>query len=156
MSDDSLAVGTYTARAVKGSEQYTADKGGNLMLGLDMQVEGGDAEGSQMTLTMSFSGKAAEYSIKKLRMLGWTGTDVTDLAGIDANAVPVRVYEEEYDGKTRRKIEIVYGGGSFKFKDQADERMKKQFAASLKGLAASIPPQGDHAPTQNATGPIKF
>lgn len=137
--EDMITVGTYKARAVKGSEQYSPDKNGNLLLGLDLQIEGGDFEGASMTVTLSFSGKAGEYSMKKLRMLGWAGTDVTDLAGVDANAVDVRVYDEEFNGTSRRKMEITYGGGSFKFQNQCDDRQKKAFAQQLRGLAASIP-----------------
>ena len=128
-------LGIHKARAIAGSEQFSPDANGNLIIGLDMQLD----DGQTMTVTFPFAGKAPEYSMKKLRMLGWTGDDVTELTGIGANEVDVRVYEETYDGKTQLKCEIVYGGGAFKFKSQLDDRGKKAFAAQLRGLAKSIP-----------------
>jgi len=128
-------LGIHKARAVAGSEQFSPDTNGNLIIGLDMLLD----DGETMTVTFPFAGKAPEYSMKKLRMLGWTGDDVTALTNIDANEVDVRVYEETYEGKTQTKCEIVFGGGSFKFKNQLDDRGKKAFAAQLRGLAKSIP-----------------
>jgi len=132
--------GMYTARAIFGSEQYSADSKGELLLAIDMQFEGGEAEGTVMTATLSFSGKAAEYSVKKLRAMGWTGNDVSNLDGIDATPVQVRVFTETFDGKSTQKCDIaIGGGGTFRFKAACDDRQKKAFAAKYRGIAAGIP-----------------
>lgn len=140
-------IGIHKARAIAGSEQFSPDANGNLIIGLDMLLD----DGETMTVTFPFAGKAPEYSMKKLRMLGWTGDDVTELTGIGANEVDVRVYEETYNGKTQTKCEIVFGGGGFKFKNQLDDRGKKAFAAQLRALAKSIPASGAQS-QQRATG----
>ena len=58
-----------------------------------------------------FSPDAAPYSEERLRALGCT--DVTTLAGIDANEVDVELKYEFYDGKWRIKCQILSGGGVF-------------------------------------------
>src|SRR5574343_1586056 len=133
-----LECGNYEARAVPGSEQYGTDKSGNMQIAIDMMVETPGYEGETMTVVLSFAGKAPEYSIKRLRMLGWKGNDLDNLIGIDANRVPVRVYDDTYQGKTHRKMDIQTGGGTFKFQSQIDARQKKAFAAMFRGAAAAI------------------
>lgn len=146
--------GNYMARAIAGSEQYAPTSNGAPQIAVDMQVEGGDFHGTVMTVTLSFSGNAPEWSIKKLRMLGWRGDNLEDLRGISDNAVPVRVFDNEYNGKTFKKMEINLGGGSFKFQTTMDARQKKQFASEFKGLAASFPQRGDApAPSRGAPPP---
>jgi len=132
-------IGVHKARAVKGSEQSTVDSGGNLMLAVDMCLLD---SGENVTITLSFAGKAPEYSIKKLRMLGWVGDDIDNLEGIDRNEVEVRIFEDIFEGKPRRKAELVFGGGAFKFENQLDARQKKSFAAQFKNLAKTIPAKG--------------
>jgi hypothetical protein len=143
MSDEEttlVAIGEYVARGIKGSEQYAPADNGEPQIAVDMQIEGGDFEGASMTVVFSFSGKAPEYSIKKLRMMGWQGDNLEDLSGIDANAIPVRVFDHTHNGKTYRKMEVVYGGeGKFKFQKQMDARQKRGFAQAFMGLAKTIP-----------------
>lgn len=136
-------LGIHKARAIAGSEQFSPDKSGNLLIGIDMQLDDGEV----MTTTLSFSGKAAEHSMRKLRKLGWShADDVTDLMGIDSNEVEVRVFEEDYTNPTtgvssvQQKCEITKSGG-FRFEKQLDDRGKKTFAAQYRGLAKSIPVQ---------------
>lgn len=151
MSDEMVAIGTYMARGMKGSEQYAPTKNNEPQLAVDLRIEGGEFDGASMTVTFPFSGKAPEYSIKKLRMMGWQGANLADLTGIDSELVPVRVFDHEYDGKTNRKMEVVYGGGgSFRFSETMDERQKRAFAATFVGLAKSIPGKSSgEAPRQS-------
>ena len=58
-----------------------------------------------------FSPEAAPYSEERLRALGCT--DVSTLAGIDANEVDVELKYEFYDGKWRIRVQILSGGGVF-------------------------------------------
>ena len=58
-----------------------------------------------------FSSAAAPFSEERLRALGCT--DITTLAGIDANEVDVELKYEWYDGKWRIRCQILSGGGVF-------------------------------------------
>lgn len=168
MSTEETPIGNYMARAVKGSEQYAPSAGGEPQIAVDFAIEGGEQEGATMTVVFSFSGKAPEYSIKKLRQCGWEGDDLEDLTGIDANAVPVRVFDDTYENRegkrvTRRKMEMAWGGdGKFRFDQQMDPRQKKGFAATFRSLAKSIPPKratADDFPRSyggGATGATKY
>ena len=60
---------------------------------------------------MYFSKDAAQYSEDRLRALGCT--DVTTLAGIDANEVDVELRHEFYDGRWRVRVQVLSGGGVF-------------------------------------------
>ncbi len=58
-----------------------------------------------------FSTEAAPYSEERLRALGCT--DLSTLAGIDANEVNVELKYEFYDGKWRTRVQVLSGGGVF-------------------------------------------
>lgn len=133
-----LPTGIYTARVIRGSEQYAVSKNGDLQLALDMRIETPEFQGEEMTTVLQFAGKAKEWSLKKLRLCGWSTNDIDNLAGIDANPVPVRVFDEEYNGKSQRKIEISLSTGKFKFQQTLDPRQLRAMAALLRRDAASI------------------
>lgn len=141
-------LGIHKARAIRGSEQAGVDSKGNLRLAVDMALSDGSGA---VTVTFSFAGAAPEWSIKKLRMLGWVGDDIDNLKGIDTNEVEVRIYEEVFEGKPQRKADIVFGGGTFKFEKQLDDREKRSFAAQFRNLAKTIP-AARGSETRRATG----
>lgn len=145
-TSESVPCGEYMARAIRGTEQYAPSAGGEPQIAIDFAIEGGEHEGASMTIVFSFSGKAPEYSIKKLRACGWQGDNLEDLSGIDALPVAVRVFDDTYtdrrtnETKTRRKMELQWSGdGKFKFEQTMDARQKRGFAAAFAGLAKTIP-----------------
>jgi hypothetical protein len=144
--------GNYRARGVAGSEQFGTTKNGADQVVIDLELLD---VGQTVSTFLYFSEKAAPHSIKRLRALGWTGTDLSDLAGIDAQEVEVRVYWETFNEKESMKVEIVTGG-TVVLSDQArhDERGKKQFAARFANLVKSIP--SAEAPKAAANGRVPF
>lgn len=126
--------GIYKGRAIAGSEQYGKTSNGNDQIVLELELDGGE----KVSTFLVFSDKAAPYSIQRLRKCGWTGDNLTDLAGIDANEVDVEVRYEEYQGKMNMKVQIVTSGGVV-LEKQFDAKEKKAFGAKYAKLAASTP-----------------
>lgn len=147
----SIPAGTYTVRAIKGSEQYGYAKTGTPQVGIDLEFIGGEHEGVTSTTLLYFSEAAKKYAFERLRALGWTGDDVTDLTGIDTNEVQAVVKYETFDGKERMKVDILTGGGGMKFEKTMDAAQKRAFGAQLRGDAAATRPRSAAAANGPAT-----
>jgi len=143
----SIQAGTYRARAVAGSEQYGQTSKGNDQIVIDLELID---IGERVSTFLVFSDAAAKYSLERLRALGWSSNDLSDLSGIDANEVDVEVKYEEYQGEQKMKVQIRTGNG-VKLKDQLDDKAKKAFAAKYKSLAATTPAPGGVAPKADAS-----
>ncbi len=147
-----IQAGVYRGKAVAGSEQYGATSNGNDQIVIDLTLDTGDT----VSTFLVFSEKAAPWSMKRLRALGWSGTDLTDLTGIDSNEVDVEVKYEEYNGDMKMKVQIVTGG-TVTIENQFDDKGKKAFAAKHAALAKATAPKG--APSnaaQTSSGDIPF
>lgn len=95
-----------------------------------------------------FSPDAAPYSEERLRALGCT--DLSTLAGIDANEVDVEVKYEWYDGKWRIRVQILSGGGVFHTSNPMPGG-GKEFAAVVQATLGR--PALSAAPSGNGTAP---
>lgn len=143
MSEGNAPAGFYKGcRGVAGSAQYAA-KNGNEQIAIDVYVP--ELERA-FTTFLYFSDAAAPYAIERLRALGWTGDDVSDLTGIDQRDVDVQIKYETFEGKQRMKVDISTGGGRIKLENQMDEKQKRAFAARMKAVlkssgATPAPPQ---------------
>lgn len=135
MSDQRIPAGTYQGRAIAGSEQYgqTSNHNDQIVIDLDLYEIG-----EKVSTFLVFSDAAAPYSLQRLRKLGWTGDDLSNLVGIDTNEVPVEVKYEEYNGEMKMKVQIVTGG-TVTLQNQFDDKGRKAFAAKYKALAKSTP-----------------
>lgn len=127
----SIAGGIYRGRGVAGSEQYGVTNNGTDQIAIDMDLDGGH----RVTTFLYFSDKSAKYSIQRLRALGWQGSDLTNLSGIDANDVDVEIKYEEFQGEMKMKVNIV-AGGTVTLDKPLDDKGKKAFAARFKALAS--------------------
>lgn len=140
--------GNYMGKAIKGSEQYGESHGGNPELLLQViipELATPDApQGRIFTTVLYFSAEAAPYSIPRLRALGWKGTDLSDLTGIDENEVMVNIAwpVDPGDNKAKLKVQIGSGAGTFSTKKPVDP---KAFAARV-GAIAGLPPTASAAP----------
>ncbi len=130
-----IAAGTYRGRAIKGSEQYGQTSNGNDQIVIDLDLF---ELGEKVSTFLVFTDKAAQYSLDRLRACGWTGDDLSNLSGIDANEVDVSVKYEMWEGQERMKVQILTGGGAVKLKDQLDDKGKKAFAAKYRDLAKTV------------------
>lgn len=131
-----IPAGTYRAQAVPGSEQYGTTSGGNDQIVVEIELLD---LGERASTFLVFSDAAAPYAIDRLRAMGWTGGDLTNLEGLGSQECEVLVKYEFYDGKDRMKVEVLTGGGRVVLKDQLDEKGKKAFAAKYADIVKQKP-----------------
>lgn len=144
-----IAAGTYRARAIAGSEQYGQTTSGNDQIVIDLDLLD---IGEKVSTFLVFSDKAAQYSIDRLRVAGWTGDDLANLVGLGDVECEVEVKYEMYNGDEKMKVQIRTGGGAVKLKDVLDEKGKKAFAAKYKAYAVTAKKTAPAAPAPKATG----
>lgn len=138
--------GIYRGKAVAGSEQYGQTSNGNDQIVLDLQLDTGDT----VSTFLVFSDKAAQWSIKRLRALGWEGDNLGDLTGIDRSEVDIEVKYEEYKGELKMKVQIV-AGGTVTLENQFDAKEKKAFAAKYAKMVQSSKPSPAKPAAQSRT-----
>jgi hypothetical protein len=127
-----MKFGIFKAKAVFDSIQYGETTNGHPQIAVNMRM---DAEGTPQDAGtfLIFSPESAPYSFARLRSLGWEGTDLTNLKGIDKNTVYVRVWQDSYDGKPQIKCEILSGGSL----TLAKPLSKEAFAAKVAALTGA-------------------
>lgn len=128
-----IEAGTYRAVAIEGSAQYGTTKNGHDQIVIDMQLPD---IGEQVSVFLVFSDAAAPHSMKRLRLAGWTGDDLTNLEGLGSTECEVVVKYEDWQGQQKIKVEIL-AGGSVVLATTLDEKGKKAFGAKFKKLAAA-------------------
>lgn len=144
---DRIPAGYHNVRGIAGTMQqgYSTSGTEQVSVGVKFFELEGEPEG---TTIFYFSEKAEVDSVKKLKAMGWDGSD--DGAGIDANVVRASVKYETYEGKRRMKIDV-FAGGRFEMKNQMDGEQKKSFFARLRAIdtaQASAPPAKGSAPAK--------
>lgn len=129
--------GTYRARATKGL--LTSTKEGKPQLAVDFVItQSGECEGRHVVWRGFFTEKTQIRTIESLEHCGWTGTDITDLTGIDANEVELVIEHEDYTNEegvtsTQAKVRWVNAIGGISKMEPMAEGAAKAFAATLKG-----------------------
>jgi hypothetical protein len=77
----------------------------NPQVGLGIEIVDGPFAGQYFPTYLSFSDNAAEYSIQKMRALGWKGNDFTQLDSVkDDIAMASFEHEEDDQGENRVRI----------------------------------------------------
>jgi hypothetical protein len=133
MSERAIEPGYYKGRAVAGSEQYGHTSNGTEQIAVDIDAP---TFNRRFTTFLYFSDAAAPYAIEKLRACGWTGSDLGNLYGIDANEIDFSVKYEVFEGKERMKVDIATGGGRITLEKPMSEKDKRAFAARMKPYLA--------------------
>lgn len=106
-------------------------------------------EGAIKKCFWSLSGGAEEYTLNKLRAVGWNGDAENPECSIGNEEIQLTCKHDEYQGKTREKWDIA-GGGKPMDKDRA-----RNIAAKFKSTAgvqrpASAPPKPSAAPARSS------
>lgn len=148
-----LAKGKYRARAIEWSQVTEHEKTGNEEIRVLFGVpdEEGEETGRTITWRGYFTEGTAERTVESLRYMGWTGDDITNVQGLDANEVQIVVEHEEYQGKTQvrvawvNRLQGVYAGQPM----SAEKKMA--FSQRMKGLVMATKP-GPGAARQPAAG----
>jgi hypothetical protein len=151
-----LAEGKYTARGVEAALCASKDKGTPSVQVVVEITEGPDA-GHRLRWDGWLTDLTAQRTMESLRYLGWTGTLLTDLAGIDANLVQIVVEHEanEKDGKSYPRVQWINKlGGGAKIHDDAKmgDAAAKQLAQRFQALARGVPVSGGK-PAASSTKP---
>jgi hypothetical protein len=138
--------GRHKAKGILGSQQYgLAGYNETPQIAIDLEFP----DGSSMTTFLFFSAGAAPYSFQRLTALGWKGKgpqDLANLAGIDQKEVDVEVREEEFEGKTRLKAEILTGPGRVVIEKTVDPASFAARVAALTGNTSATAPAGPVKP----------
>ena len=87
-----------------------------------------------------------DLTFKALRVFGWKGNDLTDLAGIENNEVELVVVHEEWKGKVSSKVKFVNKPGGMGLKSPMSDAQATKFSASMKAAAAKVTADGSPAP----------
>lgn len=89
-------------------------------------------EGASITWHGYLTDAAFDRTVESLRHCGWTGDDLSDLAGLDAHEVDLVVVNEEYEGKVHPKVKWVNKAGGLALKTPMTPEKAKAFAASMR------------------------
>lgn len=149
MSERRYQAGIYRGRGVEGSEQHGFAQNGGEQIAVDLYVQISDQETPRLTTVLSFAGNAVQYSIERLKALGWDGSN--ELRGIGRNEVDVEIKYEIPPGKNAEvmKIEIkTNGAGRFAFRKPMSDMEKRGFMTNLSNLAKQYENCAAPAPAQ--------
>jgi hypothetical protein len=128
--------GTFRARAVDADLGWT--QGGKPQVAVTFEILEGEDTGRNITWYGYFTDRTKERTIESLRFCGWKGDDISDLSSVNGDGeVSLVIEHEEYEGKTRAKVQWVNGGGA-RLAKPMDANDAKAFAAKLKGIVAGV------------------
>lgn len=121
-------------------------------------TEGADVE--RITWFGYFTEDTVDRTIESLRICGWTGTDLAELQGLEANEVELVIEDDTYEGKTRAKVRWVNKPGGLALKAPLSGERKKAFAATMRdrvkafdASAGAPKPKATTAPRNGAGRP---
>lgn len=106
--------------------------------------------------------KTVEYTIEKLRAMGWEGDDFRELnqqpAVLAGHKCVITVSHESYEGKTRAKVNFVnpegYEGGEIQ-RDENAAKNAMRFNALLKSGKGKVKPSTAKPPKGTTVGDIR-
>jgi len=155
--------GTWRCKGVTGALGYTSQDGEQV--GIDIMLmpdQHEDVDGRHLTWYGQFSEKAAQFTIKTLRTLGWVGDDLSDLTGIDTNECDaVIAHEQDLQGEWRARIRFInpLGSGGVAMKSKMSSEQAKAFAERMRGqvlaLGKAAPPAATPKQPAAPTGTTK-
>lgn len=152
MSNEIITEGRYTARAVEWILGTTST--GKEQVAVQLTLLDPALTGRRLTWYGYFTEGALPVTIKALRAMGWQGTDVSDLHGLDANEVSIVVEHEEYQGKTQVRVKWINEPGNLGVKTPLQGDEAKSFAARMKASILALE-QGQPKPNNAKPSPSK-
>lgn len=123
--------GAWKSRACEAALGYTG--GRNRQIAVDFVLLEGPNEGEHITWYGYFTDDTWERTIDSLRIMGWSGADLDDLSGIDANEVRLVIAHDEYNGEVFARVRWVNTLGGIAMKERMDPAAARSFAAEMKG-----------------------
>jgi hypothetical protein len=146
----------YKARAIDWGLGETAN--GKEQVAVQFEILTPDADIHYIAWHGYFSDKTYERTIESLRICGWTGVDLTDLTGVNANEVSLVIEDDEWEGKVRPKVKWINRLSSLALRAPMSGDKLKSFAASMRDKikahdAAGGTPKPKTQPRQSAPPP---
>lgn len=133
--------GVWKARACEGTLAYTSK--GNDQIAVDFVLLEGPNEGHHITWYGYFTDETWERTIESLRHMGWGGSDLSDLSGIESNEVRLVIeHEPDLQGEYRARVKWVNSLGGIAVKDRMDNGQSKAFAAKMRGRILALGAKG--------------
>lgn len=124
--------GAWKARACEGTLAYTGSK--NKQIAVDFVLLEGPNEGAHITWYGYFTDETWERTIDSLRIMGWGGTDLDDLSGIESEEVRLVIaHEPDLQGELRARVRWVNALGGIAVKERMDAGAARAFALEMKG-----------------------
>jgi hypothetical protein len=137
MSDDvRFPNGNYRARAVSMALGRSSNKGTDLVA-IEFELKQEGYEGQRITKHSYFTEKTIDRTFEELRICGWQSDDLTDTTGLGSTEVELVIEAEEFEGKTRSKVQWVNRPGAIALKAPMSADQAKEFAARMKERAAA-------------------
>lgn len=146
--------GAWKARAGEAALGYTSK--GNDQLAVDMVITEGPSAGSHITWYGYFTDETFDRTVESLRHMGWTGSDLSDLRGLDTNEVRVVIeHEPDLQGEIRARVKWVNSLGGVALKERMDVGAAKAFAQKFKGKVLALQAAGGspRKPANNGSQP---
>jgi hypothetical protein len=134
----------YLARAASWDLGETAKGGEQIAVQFEILTEG--AEFGTITWHGYFTDKSWEITIKALRTMGWLGTDLSLIEGLNTNDVELVIEDETYDGQTFPKVKWVNRVGGLALKAPLSEEKRKAFAAMMRDKIKAFDATSDAPP----------
>ncbi len=113
--------------------------GGNPKVILSLRVVEGDNVGENFTSYHFLTEKAAPYTMKALKALGWTGTKISKAMseGLGTRKASAKLIVQEYKGKVSEKVDGIYEPKVFGPKNPIEANDLDAFDALFEGIAAT-------------------
>lgn len=146
--------GTYRARATSWVLGETST--GKEQVAVEFSLTDPELQGERIAWYGFFTEKTFERTIESLRACGWTGDNLEDLSGLDANEVDLVIEQETYEGKTTPRVRWVNRPGAIGVKTALAPEKAKTFAAKMKAqIRAFDASQGKKAAPASSSAPAK-
>jgi hypothetical protein len=132
-----LLQGRFRAKAKTWDLGFSEGTGTD-QVAVEFEIVDGEEKGRRITWYGYFTEKTEERTVEALRIMGWTGGDIAQLNGLDANEVELVIEIDEYDGKERSKVQWVNRVGGLALKNRLDPARRAQLADRLRGRIAAV------------------
>lgn len=123
--------GTYIARAVSAELGYTS--GGKEQVGVTFEIAEGEHKGNRLGWYGYFHTEdTSNRTLESLEIAGWTGEGrFQEFRGLGSTECQIVVSHNEYQGKTRVKVDWVNRIGGAFMKSQMDQTQRDSFEARI-------------------------
>jgi hypothetical protein len=135
--------GVFKARGVAGTVKYGKSTGGFDQVGIVLRVAQGQGQSREGTCYIVLTDDTIDWALERLRCLGWKGTDIRKLDGIDQNYVDVEVSYREVEAagdatKDQLQLDILVPARVLMKKEMTKTELDS-FADRVAKRAAAIP-----------------